>query len=636
MLAIGAEIEGYRIERLLGRGGMGEVYEATQIELGRRVAFKVLHSNLVDDDGFRQRFRREGRLQAALEHPNVVTVYEAGEIQEGLFLAMRLIDGRTLKELIAARGIDPGRAIRLLAPVANALDVAHEDGLVHRDVKPQNILIGAGDHPFLADFGLTRSRGQTAYTQSGHIVGTTDYISPEQLRGEPAEAASDIYALSGVLYECLTGSVPYAMPTDAAVIYAHINREPPSARTVKPDLPPGIDVVIARGMAKESENRPASAGELIAAAAAEVGIDLPPAVPQVPAGRIGKAAGGTGRDRGGTTKAALPPRGGRRRPSSATRVQQRRRIIAPVLAVAGLATVAVVALLAGRSLGGEEAAELTTSVSGAAVSLRAPSSWSATAADELLAIPGLGLRDAIGAAPGASSGTGVTAGATGAEGAQLLPAELVDRVVGELPAARPVELGDLEALRYRGVDLHGFDREVTLYAAPSTGGVATVACYSLAGGADFEGACESIAQTLELTRGQPFPLAPSERTERGLVGSIARLDRERRSGRRQLLRAETAAAQATAAERLARAYDRADRRLGRLEVSPILAAGVNATRTAISALARDYGALAESARAGDVAGFGAVERSLRASEARLGRALSALEHDLRLEFDTQA
>ena len=169
MLEAGTEIKGYRIERLLGRGGMGEVYEATQLRLSRRVAFKVVYSELSHDEAFVERFEREGRLQAALDHPHVVTVYEAGELDNGLFLAMRLVDGPNLKELIDKRGLEGARAVRLLRPVADALDAAHAVGVVHRDVKPQNILVAAGDYPYLADFGLVRADADSALTRSGHL-----------------------------------------------------------------------------------------------------------------------------------------------------------------------------------------------------------------------------------------------------------------------------------------------------------------------------------------------------------------------------------------------------------------------------------------------------------------------------------
>src|SRR5256714_12757027 len=168
----GTTLAGYRIEGVLGQGGMGTVYEATQLSLNRTVAIKLLASNLSDDPAFRERFRREGLIQAAIEHPNIVTIYEAGETPDGLFLAMRLVRGPNLKDMIIPRELDAGRSLRILTPVADALDAAHEAGLIHRDIKPQNILVTGRDHAYPADFGLPRAPGAKSLTKTGQFVGT--------------------------------------------------------------------------------------------------------------------------------------------------------------------------------------------------------------------------------------------------------------------------------------------------------------------------------------------------------------------------------------------------------------------------------------------------------------------------------
>ena len=254
---------GYRIESVLGRGGMGVVYEATQLSLNRTVALKVMYPHLSQDPVFRARFRREGELQASIEHPSIVTVYEAGEAEEGLFLAMRLVRGNTLKDLIVEEDLDGEDAVRLLKPIADALDTAHAAGMTHRDIKPQNILVGAGGRAYLADFGLTRSAADRGLTKTGQFVGTIDYVSPEQIRGEPAGTASDVYALTAVLYECLCGSVPFPQPSDVAVLNAHMSNPPPRVTSHRPELSPAVDDVIARGMAKEPSERQTSATEMI-------------------------------------------------------------------------------------------------------------------------------------------------------------------------------------------------------------------------------------------------------------------------------------------------------------------------------------------------------------------------------------
>jgi serine/threonine protein kinase len=240
-LAPGSEIKGYTIERLLGRGGMGVVYEATQTSLNRRVAIKLLPAESAQNRVLQARFRREALLQAALDHPHIVDVYETGACDAGLFIAMRLIRGETLRTKIGERGMDPEFVLELLTPVADALDTAHECGLVHRDVKPQNILVGNRAHAYLADFGLVRPFADRALTQAGGVLGTPAYLAPEVVRGSEATAASDIYSFAAVLHECLTGH----------------------ASSCRSALDGEIADVVARGMAPEPEARPATSTDLM-------------------------------------------------------------------------------------------------------------------------------------------------------------------------------------------------------------------------------------------------------------------------------------------------------------------------------------------------------------------------------------
>ena len=278
MLAPGDDVAGYRIDSVLGRGGMGVVYTATQRSLNRTVALKFLADVLGSDADFRERFRREGLIQAALDHPNIVPVYEAGEVDEGLFLAMRLVRGSNLKELIVGGGLGVARTLNVLSPIADALDAAHEAGLIHRDIKPQNILVGARDHAYLADFGLTKEAGATGVTKTGQFVGTFDYVAPELISGDIGGPLSDQYALTAVLYECLTGEVPFVRLTDAALLYAHVADPVPAVTARRDDLPGEIDAVIGRGLAKVPDERFESASAMIAAAAtalADVAHDAP-------------------------------------------------------------------------------------------------------------------------------------------------------------------------------------------------------------------------------------------------------------------------------------------------------------------------------------------------------------------------
>jgi serine/threonine protein kinase len=263
VLQEGDVVAGFRIDAPLGEGSTAVIYRATQESLGRTVALKLLARELSDDPAFSERFRREGRLQAAIDHPHIVTVYEAGEAEHGLFLAMRLISGPTLKQAILGGDVDPRRSVGICSQLADALDAAHQVGLIHRDVKPQNVLIGGRDHAYLVDFGLTKDSNGAKLTATGQFMGTIDYVSPEQARSEGATPRSDVYQLTAVLYECLTGSVPYERPTEAAVLFAHLTEPPPRLDERRPDLPAALGVVIAKGMAKDPSERHESAGELM-------------------------------------------------------------------------------------------------------------------------------------------------------------------------------------------------------------------------------------------------------------------------------------------------------------------------------------------------------------------------------------
>ena len=264
MLGKGAVLADYRVEGVIGRGGMGcIVYEATQLSLQRRVALKVLATHLSKDPEFRRRFRHEGHAQAALDHDHIVTVYEAGETELGLFLSMQLVHGCNLKDLIAAELLDPPRTVRLLVPVADALDTAHAFGVIHRDIKPQNILVDGADHPYLADFGLVKERSAASVTDSGPFIGTCDYVSPEQIVGGDAAPQGDLYSFAAVVYECLAGVTPFPADTDAAVLHAHVHEPPPRISEARAGLPAALDEVLARGLAKEPRQRHASATGLM-------------------------------------------------------------------------------------------------------------------------------------------------------------------------------------------------------------------------------------------------------------------------------------------------------------------------------------------------------------------------------------
>jgi serine/threonine protein kinase/DNA-binding NarL/FixJ family response regulator len=274
-LPTGAEIAAYRIERIIGRGGMGVVYLAEHMRLGRKAALKVLSPEL-DDERLRDRFVRESRLAASLDHPNIVSIYDAGDTDGVLYIAMRFVEGGDLGGLIRSEGaLDPQRALDIIGQVGAALDAAHAAGLVHRDVKPANILVVPSPSPdehdrvYLTDFGLTRRAAATSgLTRTGQFVGTIDYVPPEQIEGRSVAGAADIYSLGCVFYQCLTGRVPFDRDNEAAVMFAHLSDPPPSIGASRPDLPEALDGVIAKALAKDPEERFSTCASFVAAARA--------------------------------------------------------------------------------------------------------------------------------------------------------------------------------------------------------------------------------------------------------------------------------------------------------------------------------------------------------------------------------
>jgi serine/threonine protein kinase len=271
---IGTELAGYRIEEPVGRGGMSVVYRAQDLRLDRPVALKLLTSDLSEDERFRARFLRESRLAAAIEHPNIIPVYEAGEAEGVLYLAMRYVDGTDLGRLIGAgRPLEPERALAIVARVASALDAAHYRGLVHRDVKPSNVLIGREDEVYLCDFGLSkRVTSLSGLTASDQLLGTVHYMPPEQIEGRDLDGRADVYSLGALLFECLAGEPPYTRESDVAVLWAHMQEPLPALSELRPDLPSGLDAILARALAKNPAERHAAAGELADAVRAELGL----------------------------------------------------------------------------------------------------------------------------------------------------------------------------------------------------------------------------------------------------------------------------------------------------------------------------------------------------------------------------
>jgi serine/threonine protein kinase len=261
------EFAGYRIDGRVGRGGMGIVYRARDLSLDRDVALKVLVDELAKDTQFRRRFVAESKLAASLDHPHVIPIYAAGESNGMPYIAMRFVSGHDLRTILREEGrLDPQRAAHLIAQVASALDAAHAHSLVHRDVKPANVLVTEEDHAYLTDFGLTkRVSNDTEATRSGMVLGTLNYMAPEQIRGRSIGPYTDVYSLGCMTVHLLTGRVPFPVETEEAKLWAHIAEPPPLPSQRLPELGVAFDPIVARAMNKTPGERYASAGELAAA-----------------------------------------------------------------------------------------------------------------------------------------------------------------------------------------------------------------------------------------------------------------------------------------------------------------------------------------------------------------------------------
>jgi serine/threonine-protein kinase len=628
---IGSELAGYRIETVIGRGGMGVVYRAEQIRLGRKVALKLLAPEMAANAGFRARFEHESRLAAALDHPNIVPLYEAGEAGGLLFISMRYVEGTDLRKLLNARGrLEPHRAVDIAAQVAGALDAAHMRGLVHRDVKPGNILIAPGvaggpEHCYLTDFGLTKDTSSPVeLTATGTFVGTIDYIAPEQIEGAAPDGRGDQYALACVLFECLTGHPPFPRDQEIVVMWAHLQDAPPAVTAERPDLPPAIDDVIARGMAKVPGERFASCTAMVDAARAALSDVAAPVVdltrerarrapesrggaaPETRAGVASETRPGVAPETGAEAMAAIAP------PAAPTvaptrRLTRRGRRVADALAAAVVVFAALGGAFAGKG-GGSDTPPAPTPATAGALQLSYGAPWAPD--HDAKANAGLALRDPIALRAGNAR---IVAGRIATPGPGLLPE-------GAPPpgGTEVVGLGSTAALHHTGLRVSG--RPAELYLVPTDSGVQALSCVSTTA-AD----CEAVAATLRVRGATPRDVRPSPAYAAALAKLLAGRAERATADRRALARAGNSRTQAAAAHVAARGQAAFQRRALRLDPPAVARTANGAVVAAIAQIKRSYRRLDAAATARDRAAYRRAARAVRISEAHLAAAVGALK-----------
>jgi hypothetical protein len=639
---IGSELAGYRIEVAIGRGGMGVVYRAEQLRLGRKVALKLLAPELAENQGFRARFEHESRLAAALDHPNIVPLFEAGEADGLLFISMRYVEGTDLRALLSKHGrLEPERALAIAAQVGSALDAAHMRGLVHRDVKPGNILIAEGaapgvpEHCYLTDFGLTKDTSSPVeLTATGTFVGTIDYIAPEQIEGAKPDGRGDQYALACVLFECLTGHPPFPRDEEISVMWAHLQDEPPTVTAARPELAPAVDAVIAQALSKAPKARYATCSAMVAAARAAL---LPDALVVAPGATTREharpiAPAPAGATRVNAANAAPPPlaaapaaapplaaptasdwpaeRGaaterGSRKPAP-TAIRPRWPVIAGVAAL--MVVVAVAGYIAGQS-GGDKAPAASKLASNGDLTVAYNSHWTPGGRPD--AVRGLALVSPITLQSGSAR---IVAGKIAHPGPGLLPVG-----VGAPSATGVVTLDRTPALRHTDVPA-GANAAATVFVVSTDEGPEAIACV----GASPKG-CEGVAATLKMKDGNAVDIRPNKAYATALTALLAEHARRDGAARRALARSGSSATQAAAAAQAARAQAALAKRARDLPAPKAAAVANEAVAAAIAGTATGYKRLAAAARAHDGAAYRRAGAALRRAQARLQGATGALE-----------
>jgi len=543
-------VRGYRVVRTIGKGGMGTVYEAEEIAWGRMVALKVLSKEAARrDPTFPQRFERECRAQRELSHPHIVRVFDNGDSPHGQWLAMELVEGRTLEQVLGGERLPQEEVLKLLEPIADALEAVHGRGLIHRDVTLRNILVGNDGTPFLADFGVTKRVDEHTLTKTGDFIGSLRYAAPEQIR-QASAPPSDVYSLAVVLYRCLCGRFPFEARGEDALFVEQLLRRPPPPTSVNPSLPRALDKVLAKGLAKEVTKRYRSPSELIADARA---------------GLEGKEL---------KHLAA-------RRPLPASALMA----MAVVLFVLGVG--------AGALASGSSRYE-SHRVRAGSLEVAVPKGW-VRENGVVARFPRLQLADPLTLIPARGGGKeAAIVGMSLARGKTLLPFHL--RPSFGNPPVTDLSLGSLQALRYEGMGPKSKTEPWTVIVSPTSIGVATIACRPGPRRGASRRICERLAASLKLLDGSAYRIGPSAQFAALLRQQFGGLNRGIRRLKRQLQEARGNEAQADASGALADLFRRCARALAAASVSPQVAAHLAGLVTALHWVRDSYEDLAAAYR----------------------------------------